>query len=296
MELRQLKTFKTVAATLSFHRAAEILHYAQSTVSAQIRTLEESLGLPLFDRLGKRISLTGAGQKLLNYAERILDLEEETLTEMSDVQDSQAKLSIRMPQTLCVHYLPDILMRFKETYPRVGFDINTCAYHSLQRELKTGVIDLAFLFAEDLPVPELKSETLKTEKIILAAASGHHLARKTSIDLEDLKQETVLLPQHDCAYKMDLERSFAENKVYPKAIATLNSVEAIKNCILKRLGVGLLPELTVKNEIREGRLVELSGLAIKQEVDVIMLRHRNKWLSPVLKSFIVETRAVFGAS
>ncbi len=82
MELRQLKTFRTVATLLSFHRAADVLNYAQSTISAQIRALEEDLGVRLFDRLGKRIVLTDAGELLSQYAQKMLDIEAATLSDV----------------------------------------------------------------------------------------------------------------------------------------------------------------------------------------------------------------------
>ncbi len=293
MDFRQLKTFKMVATTLNFHRTAEALHYAQSTVSAQIRGLEECFGVPLFDRLGKRISLTAAGQKLLRYADRLLDLEEETLAEMSEVQEAQAILSLRMPQTLCIHYLPEIIGRFNKKHPMVGFDISTCAFHSLQQELKAGVIDLAFLFAEELYSPDLITETLGEEEIVMVAHKDHPLAAESQIHLNDLRHETILLPKHDCAYKMGLEQALATNKIQPVTIMTFNSVASIKPCIQNNIGVGLLPKQTIRKEIETGRLVVLPNFLYKPNVGIFMLRHRNKWLSPILKEFINETKAVF---
>ncbi len=293
MELRQLKTFMTVASTLSFHRTAEILHYAQSTVSAQIRTLEESLGVVLFNRLGKRISLTSAGEKLLRYAERLLNLEEEILTELSDVREPQATLSIRMPQTLANVYLPEIIAGFKSKYPGVGLDINTCTFHSLPNELKTGIVDLAFLFAEKPMVPELKIEVLSSQNILLVVHRQHHLAEKKKLTAEDLRNETLLLPKHDCAYKMELERSIAENKLRSLTIMEFNSVESIKQCISRNIGIGLLPELMLKTELERGDFVILPVLYDNPPVNILMIRHRNKWLSPALKAFIKESRSVF---
>jgi len=100
MELRELKTFQKVATLLSFNRAAEVLHYAQSTVSAQIKALEDELGLPLFDRLGKQIVLTDAGEKLLKYSRRLLAFHEETYAEIKGQQELRGSLTIRIPQTV----------------------------------------------------------------------------------------------------------------------------------------------------------------------------------------------------
>lgn len=160
MELRQLKTFLMVGKLLSFNRAAEILNYAQSTVSVQIRALEEEFGVPLFDRLGKQVVLTEAGQALMRYARKMIDIEDETHAEVSGRAQPQGSLSIRMPQSLSGCYLPAILSKFCAHYPNVGFDINSCAYHSLEHELKSGITDVAFLLAESISARDLKSEVL----------------------------------------------------------------------------------------------------------------------------------------
>ena len=293
MDLRQLRTFKTVATTLNFHRAAELLHYAQSTISSQIRGLEEDFGMPLFDRLGKNIRLTVAGETLLRYAERLLDLEQETLSEMSEIQVSQAIIALRVPQTLCENYLPQIISRFQHVYPAVGLDISTCAFHNLQQELKSGVIDLAFLYAEDMIAPDLVCETLGTETIILAVAKDHELAQYNGFEPADLKNHTLMLPKHDCAYKMEIEQLLAREKIRPVTMMIFNSVTAIKACLLEGIGVGLLPEKMVATELEEGRLVSLPVPVEVSQVPIRMLRHRNKWLSPLVKAFIHETRKLF---
>ena len=96
MEIRQLKTFRTVAQLLSFNRAAEHLHYAQSSISAQIQALEEELGVKLFDRLGRGILLTEAGVGLLNYAEKILDLADETRSEVAGLEELEKALHLHI--------------------------------------------------------------------------------------------------------------------------------------------------------------------------------------------------------
>src|SRR5262245_56930484 len=112
MELRQLHTFRTVSRTLNFSRAAAVLNYAQSTVSVQIQTLEEELGVPLFDRLGKQVILTAAGQDLLAYADKILNLADEAQAVLSTQEKLTGNLVINAPETLSAYRLPAVLRRF----------------------------------------------------------------------------------------------------------------------------------------------------------------------------------------
>lgn len=112
MELRQLRTFLTVARLNSFNQAASVLNYAQSTVSEQIRVLEQDLDVRLFVRAGKQIILTEAGERLLKYAQRIIDLEEETKSDIQDQGELHGSLSLRVPETVSIHLLPAVLNAF----------------------------------------------------------------------------------------------------------------------------------------------------------------------------------------
>ncbi len=196
MELRQLKTFKTVAQLLSFNRAAETLNYAQSTISAQIKALEEEFEKPLFDRLGKRIVLTEAGQILLRYTHKILDIEQETMTQVHGWEESGGSITMRIPQSMSIYSLPQVLRAFHSVYPKVGFDVSKCAL-SLQQELRSGIIDVAFLIADSIHAADLKSEVLGFESLLLISHPHHPLAVSDSMDLSDLNGETLLLPKQD---------------------------------------------------------------------------------------------------
>ena len=160
MEIRQLKAFQTVATLLSFTQAAEQLNYAQSSISAQIQTLEEELEVKLFDRMGRRIMLTDAGQRLLNYSGKILDLEEETRAEVTESKEPEGSLTIRIPETFGIHYLPSIIMRFQDRFPKIRLHFITCEHEGLQKDLRKGITDLAFLLSESIQAGDLISEAL----------------------------------------------------------------------------------------------------------------------------------------
>ena len=167
MELSELKTFQKVATLLSFNRAAEVLHYAQSTVSAQIKALEDELGVPLFDRLGKHIVLTDAGEQLLKNARRLLAIHEETFAEVRGRRELRGSLTIRIPQTIATYYLPPVLVEFQSRYPRVRFEFNSCTVPTLAQELSAGTIDLAFLLTESVQSANLETAVLGFEHLLL---------------------------------------------------------------------------------------------------------------------------------
>jgi DNA-binding transcriptional LysR family regulator len=289
MELREIKTFKTVATLLNFNRAAEALHCAQSTVSAQIKALEEDFGLPLFDRLGKRVFLTEAGQVLLRYAEKMLALEDEILVQVTGKEEPCGLLSVRAPQTIGTYYLPGVIEVFNKQFPQISLDISSCAFHDLQQELKSGITDVAFLLADMIASQELNSEVLGIEKLMIAAHPNHELAMRSVVRTEDLKKQTLLLPKHDCSYKMVFEQILSARKIRATVIE-YNSIEAIKQCVLLGLGITLLPESALQAEIEQKRLLSLPFSEGPLETAILMIWHKDKWISPALKCFMDAAR------
>ena len=248
MELRQLKTFVAVARLRSFNRAAQVLNYAQSTISTQIHLLEEEFGKPLFDRLGKSIALTRPGEVLLRYAGKMLAMEKETLTQVAGWEEAHGSITIRAPQSLSTYVLPAVLRQFKDQYPKVGFEISSCA-QMLHQELRSSVIDLAFLLADGIQEHDLVAEILGFEKLYLVAGPGHPLSDMRSLHAKDLAGHSVLLPIHDCSYRMMFEQMLAEEKVTPDSFLMLNSIEAVKHCVGDGVGVALIPEMAIEKEM-----------------------------------------------
>lgn len=292
MELRQLKTFVTVARLLSFNRAAEALNYAQSTVSSQIKLLEEEFGLPLFDRLGRRILLTEAGHMLFQYAQKMLNIEKETLAKVSGWEEPHGSISIRMPQSIGTYYLPSILSKFQASFPKVGFDISTCAYDVLLNELRIGIIDVAFLLADSIPFSELKTEILRVEPLVVVSSSKHPIAEQKNFNIHKLTDHSIFLPKHDCSYKMIFEQILTEENVGPLTFIELNSLEAIKQCIIKGLGVAMIPLMAIKNEIAKKEMTILSWPEETLETAILMIWHKDKWLSPTLQAFMNTAKEI----
>ncbi len=193
MEFRQLRTFRVVAEMLSFTKTAEKLFMAQSSVSAQIRALEEELDVKLFDRIGRRVLITDAGRKLFDYARRMEDMSDEIRSEVTEAKYAKGRLTIRIPETLAAVYMPEIVERYHEKNPEVKLNFINCTDLQLREELNSGRIDLAFLMTDSLRFDEVNVQKMKTEKLILVAGVVHPFAEKRKISITDLENQTVLL-------------------------------------------------------------------------------------------------------
>ncbi len=286
MEIRQLKTFKTVAQMLSFNRAAKKLHYAQSSISAQIQALEEELGVKLFDRLGRGILLTEAGASLLNYAEKIIDLAEETKSEVSGTKELKGSLTIKVPETIGVHRLPLVIKQFRSRHPRVRLRFTSCTHEGLQKDLRKGITDLAFLMTDSFHAADLEAQTLGIENLVLVSHTNHPLVKKRIVRTCDLEGETFLFSRTDCSYRKIIEAVLKTEKVRYDATLDFNNVAIIKQYVMAGIGISLLPEITVAVEISQGRLTALPWSEGMTEVATLMIWHRDRWLSPTLSAFM----------
>lgn len=292
MDLRQLTTFRMVAVTLSFSRAALALNYVQSSVTAQIQSLEEELGTRLFDRLGKKVALTDAGTNLLPYAEKMLDLAAEARCIVTGGEVPTGTLKITAPETICTYRLPTLLRQFRQRFPLVKLLFRPYPYAEIRRGVNEGEIDVAFILDEPLHSTSLMIEELINEPLLLLAAPDHPLASRSTLCARDLEGEPFLLTEAGCSYRNALERAFSEAGIHASTNLDFTSVEAIKQCAIAAMGITFLPAVTVRQELEEGRLVVLNWEQRSFAVVTQMLWHKDKWLSPALQAFLGVARDV----
>jgi DNA-binding transcriptional LysR family regulator len=291
MELRQLQTFRTVARTLSFTRAAEALDYAQSSVTAQVQALEDDLGVPLFERLGRRVALTEAGARLLVYADRLLGLAEEARQAVPGGVEPQGTVVIGAPESLCTYRLPPVLQQFGARFPKVQliFQPGRCA--DTRRALADGLLDLGFLLEEPVQPPQLVVEPLIRERLVLLAPAGHRLTALAQVGPADLQGEPLLVTEAGCSYREFFERALSAANAVPATTLEFSSVEAIKQCVMAGMGLTILPEVAVAAEVAQGRLVILPWAGPTYNLVTQLAWHKDKWLSPALQAFLEITRA-----
>lgn len=286
-------TYRVLARTLNFHQAAEQLHCVQSTVTAQIQALEDDLGVRLFDRLGRRVVLTDAGTRLVAYAERLLNLADEARLAVSRREEQVGTLTISATETLCTYRLPSVLHRFRSRYPQVRIVFFALAYSELRQAVAEGTVDLAFVMENLISGAALHTEPLCTEQIHLVASLDHPLAQRRRVWPADLEKETVLVTEAGCSYRVQFQHQLNTAGVQPASVLEFNSIEAIKQCAMIGLGIGVLPAVATSTEISQKKLVALpwSGQPIRMVTQVI--RHNQKWVSPGIQAFLDVVKEVF---
>ncbi|MEG0438163.1 MAG: LysR family transcriptional regulator [Solibacillus sp.] len=289
MEIRHFITFRKVIEMGSFTQAAEHLGYTQSTVTSHIQALEEHLGAPLFNRMGRKVSLTDIGTKLLPFTQEILDTYGKIEGITSEGQEMRGELKIAAPESLTVYRLEPILREFRRKFPHVSIRLTNATCGDNKKAILNGHADLAFVMLPQMQHSDLIIHPLMDEPIVLV---GNPDCSLTILDERYKNQklnECLITNEKECSYRRIFEEYLREQRIAPASTMELWSIEAIKRCVMSGLGISYLPLMTVKSEIQEGTLKVIPCVGGFQQIFSQVAYHKNKWISPALKMFIEIT-------
>ncbi len=292
MEFRQLQTFVAITQAGTFALAAEQLGYTQPTLTTHIQALEKELNVKLFDRLGHRIRLTRDGEQFLGYAERILKLSQEAASSVSQ-SSCCGKLIIGASETFSVLRLPALLKEFRQNYPSVALELQFGDITKFRDDLKNNTIDLAFVLAGKNTYSDLTSEVLCPEPMSFIVSPDHYLARQSTFKLADVATLDFIVTQSGCAYRDYIEKLLAHNNIHPRSFMKVKNIEAIKQFVISGLGVAILPSIYIEKELASSQLAELPWSGPDFGMVTQIIYHKDKWLSPVVLSFLEVTRTKF---
>jgi len=282
--LRQLTVFDAVARQLNFSRAAQELHLTQPAVSMQIKQLEESAGLPLFEQIGKKIFLTEAGRELAHYSrnvrQQLLDAAE-ALTELKDVNRGRLHLTII---STAKYFAPAFIAAFCRAHPNVSLRLDVCNREMLLARLARNETDLVIM-GHPPHDADLALEPFAPNPHIIIAAPDHPLAQEHHLPLKRIAGERFLIREPGSGTRLLMERVFAARGLTVSASMEIGSDETIKQAVMAGMGIGFLSAHTVQLELQAKRLVSLdvAGFPVVRKWYLV---HRNdKRLSPVARAF-----------
>lgn len=235
LELRHLRAFAAVSRTLSFTAAANELHYAQSSVSEQVQALEAELGTLLFERLGRRLQLTDAGHRLVGHAAQILSLVDQAFADVSSTDGPSGQLVAGGLETLCAHRLPSLLARYRQAFPQVEVSIRAGNRRELVNLVRSGDIDVAFMFAAPPAEAAVAQTVFAEERLVVVAPPDQALAGRKSVTKAELSSEPFLVTQEGCSFREMFESAFADEPTRPRIAAEVDSISAMSACVASGL-------------------------------------------------------------
>ncbi len=284
LTLRQLQVFESVATQLNFSLAAKQLYLSQPAVSMQIKQLEENIGLPLFEQMGKKIFLTEAGRELFHYSRSIT----QQLSEMEVVFEEmkgtgKGKFTLSVVNT-AKYFAPKLLAQFLKRYPGINANLQVANTGAVLKQLAENSTDLAIM---GLP-PEGQdtvAESFLENPLVVIAPPDHPLANRKHIKLAKLGAETFLSREKGSGTRGAMERVFAEHKIKPRISMEMETNEAIKHAVEAGLGLGILSLHSVGLELETGKLVMLNVEHFPLLRNWFIAHRSNKRLSSAALAF-----------
>lgn len=278
LDSRQILAFAALARRGSFTLAAKDLFLTQSAVSHTIKTLERDTGVRLFDRVGKRVHLTQAGEMLMPHAERILREMQDARTDLEDLQNwGHGRLRVGASTTACHHILPTVLREFKQSFPACLIKIESGDYPRQMELIRSNQVDLVLTLESEANSADLVFRPLFEDELKFLVSPMHPWAAKQRAPVEEIGAESLILYNKN-SYTFRLVDDYFRNEgIELKNVIELGSMEAIKELVKIGLGAGVLAPWIAREELARGVLVSvpLGKRKLKRRWGVAFLKGRK---------------------
>jgi len=283
MDTQNLKAFVAVAESGSFSSAAERLHLTQPAVSKRINLLEQQLDAPLFDRIGRQVSLTEAGRILLPLARSILLAMRDARQQIQDLRTRvSGQLKLVTSHHIGLHRLPAILRGFASLYPDVELDIQFKDSEEAYQCILAGEFDLGIVTRSSSVDPRINYRCIWLDRLVFVAAADHPLGQMKSLSLEEVSRHPALLPDHRFLTTRVVEELFRDRGLELHTIMSTNYLETIRALISVGYGWGVLPEIMVEDD----SLVRLPVKGVELHRNLDCIHHRERSLSRPAESLL----------
>ena len=286
MEFRNMKTFLKVSDLQSFTKAAEELGYSQSTVTVQIKQLEEELGVLLFERIGKNVKLTEQGRVFRSQAREIVHAVEQLRSSMGETEQIRGSLRVGTVDSLCTKRMPYILQEFRKHCPLVETVVCTGTNETLYDMVQKNEVDLIYF----LDRRQFRDDWVKVmeqeEPAHFVAASGHPLTNEGFVTLTELLAEPLLLTERGMSYRRSLEIAVAMEELELRPVLELANTDVLVNLVIHNAGVAYFPDFITEEHVEAGTLAVIQCVMDVEPVWSQLIYHKDKLLTPQMKVFM----------
>lgn len=294
MELKYLQTFKTIIEEGSFTKAAEKLNYTQSTITFQVGQLEQELSVKLFERIGRRMMLTKAGEQLYPYVNDVLTSVGRLHCFKDDLAEYKGILRIGVGETLLCYRLPPILKRFHDSAPKSKLFLQSMNCYDIRNELLEGTLDLGVFyenvggFGDNLTVFPFGSYTMS-----LVASPEIKREYSNFITPNQNIPLPLIINEQNCVFRQIFEQYLQRKSIVLDHTIELWSIPTIKNLVKSSVGISYLPTFSVERELHSGELEEIKTELTEARISAVCGYNSNKWVSPAMELFtrLIQTAA-----
>lgn len=287
MELKYLITFKAIVEEGGFTKAAKRLNYTQSTITFQIGQLEQELSAKLFERIGRRMVLTKAGERLIPYVEDVLNSVDRLQNFEEDLTSWKGDLKIGIGETLLSYKIPPILKVFHEQAPNARLFLRSMNCYDIRDELIAGSLDMGVFYHDIGGVgTNLVTKPLKTYKMALIASPTIKESFSDFITPNQKIPIPFLINEPNCIFRQIFEQYLREKSILMDHTIELWSIQTIKQLVQNDVGITYLPKFAVEQELKQGTLSEIPTELSDTTITAVCGYHKNKWVSPLMQLFL----------
>ena len=287
MELRNITTFLRVAELQNFTHAAQELGYSQSAVTVQIRQLETELGVPLFERIGRSVSLTAPGQAFLQQAGEIIKAAERARDAVRTAPEPEGTLRLGTMESLGASVVWRLIAGFHRQFPRVNVVVRTSTADGLLEMMRRNDVDFIYFVDEKQYSPDWEIPLCRPEETVFVTAPHSQLAaRGEPIPLRELVTYPCVLTEAGESYRIPFERLLAEHDLVVAPILEIGSTEIVARMVRENVGYSVLPMYVASEYLKSGELVPFRVPEFKSNMYQHIIYHKNKWLTPQMKGFM----------
>ena len=286
MELRNLITFIHVSELGSFTKAAEQLGYSQSTISFQIKQLEDEIGCLLFERINHTITLTDRGRELVSYAHQVRALTEDFKDSLTKEEECRGHIHIVTPDSVCEEMIYSRYIDFHEKYPLISIRFTTGDSALMLDMLDHNEADVIItldrrLYNKDYVIA--KEEALPMHFV---TSKRSRFVGKKNLSIHDIASEPFILTEYGQGYRRVFDKELAKKSMEITPVLEIGRTDVITHILAKSDMISYLPDFVTEELIESGELCYLDVCDIKVDIWKQLIYHKNKWMSKSLKTFI----------
>ena len=286
MELRNLITFTNVAELGSFAKAGEQLGYSQSTVSFQIKQLEEELGCLLFERINHTIALTERGHELLSYANQIRTLTDEFMENLVKDAELAGHINVVTPDSVCDEMLNAHYMDFHDKYPSISIKFTTADTAVMFDMLDHNEADVIITLDNHSYNKDYVIAKEQRLSMHFVARADSKFARVGNLSIKDIVNEPFILTEYGQGYRRVFDKELAKRSLEITPVLEIGRTDIITSLVAQSDMLSYLPDFVTKDLIEAGKLCYLDVADMDIEIWKQLIYHKNKWISKSLKVFI----------
>ncbi len=283
MNTKNLVTFKTILEMGSFQKAADKLGYTQSTVTFQIKQLEEELALKLFEKIGRRMELTQAGKDILPYIDMILQSTKQISNYGKSLSEISGSLKLAIPDSILIYNMQPFIQAFTHEAPGIQLVINSIPSGEINQAIMDGTADIGINCEKDSYPDTVVHKKLGKYKIVLVASPFTDSSLLDFITPHQRKPFSLICNEPDGYYQLEMDKYLTEKNIILNPYMKVQSIEAVKRCVMNNLGIAIVPSYSIEEELKNGSLLPIKTELDEKMFNSIYLYHKNKWISPQME-------------